>query len=81
MAGGDRSDRFWTPEEYSPSPTGFAEYRVEVFSPPFVFDTQHRPTITAFPQTMRFGEAGSDRQAPVHPCGLDTRRLLLRAEA
>ncbi|KXZ52550.1 hypothetical protein GPECTOR_9g594 [Gonium pectorale] len=49
VAGGDRSDKFWCPETYSRSPTGFPEYRVEVFAPPPVFDVQHRPTIEESP--------------------------------
>ncbi|GFR50256.1 hypothetical protein Agub_g12442 [Astrephomene gubernaculifera] len=52
VAGGDRSDRFWSPDTYSPSPTGFPEYRVEIFSPPFVYDTDNQPTILYAPTSI-----------------------------
>jgi hypothetical protein len=38
----------------SPSPTGLAEYRVEIFSPPFVFRTD-RPKIMMAPDSVMWG--------------------------
>ncbi|PNW71509.1 hypothetical protein CHLRE_16g657250v5 [Chlamydomonas reinhardtii] len=61
LAGGDRSSRYWMPadEAYSPSSTGFAEYRVELFAPPQVFDTQNRPAIMACPFSIGFSDVTS----------------------
>ena len=49
VAGCDRCQRFvvdegWT---YDPSPTGKADYRLEIFHPPFVFFPSDRPIILA----------------------------------
>jgi hypothetical protein len=38
----------------SPSPTGLAEYRVEIFSPPYVFRTD-RPKIMMAPDSALWG--------------------------
>ncbi|KAG2485822.1 hypothetical protein HYH03_015532 [Edaphochlamys debaryana] len=56
VAGGDRSKAYTCSEPHSPSPWGFPEFRVEVFSPPFVFDTPHRPVITSTSDPFRYGE-------------------------
>ncbi|KAG2484183.1 hypothetical protein HYH03_016995 [Edaphochlamys debaryana] len=47
VAGCDRCDRYWwtTPGGISKSPTSFAEYRIEVFRPPFWFNHTAKPTI------------------------------------
>ncbi|KAG2445014.1 hypothetical protein HYH02_008883 [Chlamydomonas schloesseri] len=47
VAGCDRCQRFVVDEgwSYDPSPTGKADYRLEVFSPPFVFFPNDRPII------------------------------------
>jgi len=62
VAGGDRSNRFWSTVPYSPSPTSFPEYRNEIFHPPFVFDTEHKPTITDCPSIIKYGECPCARQ-------------------
>ncbi|EFJ44399.1 glyoxal or galactose oxidase [Volvox carteri f. nagariensis] len=56
VAGGDRSSRFWSPESYSPSPNGFPEFRVELFTPPFMFDTDHRPVIVNSPTVIGYDD-------------------------
>ncbi|PNH01153.1 hypothetical protein TSOC_012972 [Tetrabaena socialis] len=59
VTGGDRSARFWCPETYSPSPTSFAEYRAELFVPPFVLDAAHRPAIVSAPTVISYNEVNS----------------------
>ncbi|GIL87067.1 hypothetical protein Vretimale_14230 [Volvox reticuliferus] len=54
LAGGDRSSRFWSPDTYSPSPSGFPEFRVELFVPPFLYDTDHRPIIVSYPVVIGY---------------------------
>lgn len=56
VAGGDRSDKFWSPVPYSASPTGFPEFRVELFHPPDIFRTATRPKILRAPATMEIGD-------------------------
>ena len=57
VAGFDRADKFWSPFNYSKSPTGFSEYRLELFSPPEVFETDKQPEIVSdVPDVVAYGE-------------------------
>ncbi|KAG1658174.1 hypothetical protein FOA52_006935 [Chlamydomonas sp. UWO 241] len=62
VAGSDRSARFWSTANYSECPTSFTEYRVEIFSPPFVLGADYatvHPTILDAPAELRFGATAS----------------------
>ena len=57
VSGCDRCAKVITNETFSPSPTSKAEYRQEIFFPPFVYDLVRKPRIkSVYPQIVGYGE-------------------------
>ena len=42
-----------------------AEYRNEIFYPPYWYDFEHKPRITQAPSSIRYNEVGGDGQEGV----------------